>query len=306
VRSRAFTLERLVGSSAAMARALRGAERAAASDSAILILGEPGSGRSSLARALHEAAEERTGRLVEVDVGTIPSTLFESELFGYKAGAFSGANRDYVGRVGRANGGTLLLDHVEELPIETQPKLLRLLAEGSYSPLGGRDQTAETRVIAIASHELPERIRRGLFREDLYYRLDVLSFVLPPLRRRLEDLDALVVEILDDLRRRFDRPELEIDPEAMEWMRRYSWPGNLRQLKNLLERQLVMSETQRLNPQAPGDGAGGERPRRLRDAELEELRKALAYTRGHQGRAAALLGISRKSLWEKRRRFGID
>ena len=305
MKSRAFTLERLVGSSAAMARALRGAERAALSSSAALILGEPGTGRTSLARALHEANEERSGRLVEVDVGTIPSTLFESELFGYRAGAFSGANRDYAGRVARASGGTLLLDHVEELPLETQPKLLRLLAEGSYTPLGGRDASAETRVIAIASQELQERIRRGLFREDLYYRLDVLSFVMPPLRRRLEDLDALVTELLDDLGRRFERPGLSIAPEAMEWMRRYSWPGNLRQLKNLLERQLVLQTTPQLNPEPPGDSTG-ERPRRLRDAELDELRKALAYTRGHQGRAAALLGISRKSLWEKRRRFGID
>jgi DNA-binding NtrC family response regulator len=305
VRSRAFTLERLVGSSAAMASALRGADRAAMSSSAILILGEPGSGRTSLARALHEANEERSGRLVEVDVGTIPSTLFESELFGYRAGAFSGAGRDYAGRVARANGGTLLLDHVEELPVETQPKLLRLLAEGSYTPLGGRDAEAETRVIAIASHELPERIRRGLFREDLYYRLDVLSFVLPPLRRRLEDIDTLAEEILADLRRRFDRPELTLSPDALAWMRRYSWPGNLRQLKNVLERQLVLSDTSHLDPEPPGDSSG-ERPRRLRDLEVDELRRALAYTRGHQGKAAALLGISRKALWEKRRRFGID
>jgi transcriptional regulator with PAS, ATPase and Fis domain len=305
LRSPAFTLERLIGTSAAMARALRGAERAAQSDSAILIVGEPGTGRTSLARALHEASEGRSGRLIEVDVGTIPSTLFESELFGYRAGAFSGANRDYTGRVGRANGGTLLLDHVEELPLETQPKLLRLLADGSYTPLGGRDAQADTRVIAIASHELPERIRRSLFREDLFYRLDVLSFVLPPLRRRLEDLDALVASILEDLRQRYQRSELDLHPEALEWMRVYSWPGNLRQLRNLLERQLVLASTPRLNPEAPVDTAG-ERPRRLRDAELEELRKALAYTRGHQGRAAALLGISRKSLWEKRRRFGIE
>lgn len=288
-----------------MGRALRGADRAAMSSSAVLILGEPGSGRTSLARALHEANEERSGRLVEVDVGTIPSTLFESELFGYRSGAFSGASRDYAGRVARANGGTLLLDHVEELPVESQPKLLRLLAEGTYTPLGGRDVEAETRVIAIASHELPERIRRGLFREDLYYRLDVLSFVLPPLRRRLEEVEVLAAEILDDLRTRYNRPGLSIDPEAIDWMRRYSWPGNLRQLKNVLERQLVLSDTPRLNPEPPVDGSG-ERPRRLRDAELDELRKALAYTRGHQGRAAALLGISRKSLWEKRRRFGID
>lgn len=284
---------------------MKGAARAARTDSAILILGEPGSGRTSLARALHAASPRRRQPLVDVDVGTIPSSLFESELFGYRAGAFSGAGRDHEGRVSRARGGTLLLDHIEELPLETQPKLLRLVAEDTFAPLGGRDAFADARIVAIASMELRERVRRGLFREDLFYRLDVLSFTLPALRDRLATLEALVEDILQDLRQRYQRPDLEVDPEAMEWMKGYAWPGNLRQLRNVLERQLVLSDDGRLRPPAPAESEVG-RPRPLVDVEIEQVRKALAYTRGHQGRAAELLGISRKGLWEKRKRYGID
>ena len=167
---------------------MRGARRAATSRSPILVLGEPGTGRSSVARALHELSG-RDGPLVQVDIGTIPSTLFESELFGYRAGAFSGADSNHAGRVARARHGTLLLDHVEELPLEVQPKLLRLLAEGVYAPLGGSDLEAENRVIAIAPEGLRERVACSPFREDLYYRLDVLSFTLPPLRRRSRPID---------------------------------------------------------------------------------------------------------------------
>lgn len=288
-----------------MARALKGARRAARSDSAILILGEPGSGRTSLARALHEASLRRRHPLVEVDVGTIPSSLFESELFGYRAGAFSGAGRDHRGRVSRARGGTLLLDHVEELPLETQPKLLRLVAEGAFTPLGGQESVSDARIIAIASLELRERVRRGLFREDLFYRLDVLSFTLPAVRERLGSLASLVEGVLDDLRLRYQRPDLELDPKAMEWMRSYAWPGNLRQLRNVLERQLVLSDRGRLLPPVPAESELG-RPRSLVEVEIEQVRRALAYTRGHQGKAAELLGISRKGLWEKRKRYGID
>ena len=297
------SLAGLIARSASLAAALRGARRAAESLSPVLVLGEPGTGRSSVARALHESSG-RDGLLVEVDVGTIPSTLFESELFGYRGGAFSGADNDYAGRVARAQRGTLVLDHVEELPLEIQPKLLRLLAEGVYAPLGGADQEAENRVIAIATEEIHERVARSLFREDLYYRLDVLSFTLPPLRRRLEDLESLVESMLSDLRARYLRPSLSLEPRALEWMSRYRWPGNLRQLRNVLERQLVLSDATLLAPEPPRD-LEGERPRSLKEIEREEVVKALAFTRGRQGRAAELLGISRKALWEKRRRFGL-
>ncbi|MEE2777024.1 MAG: sigma 54-interacting transcriptional regulator [Acidobacteriota bacterium] len=297
------SLKGLVAGSASLGAALRGSRRAAATLSPILILGEPGSGRSSVARALHDASG-REGRLVEVDVGTIPPTLFESELFGYRAGAFSGADSDYAGRVARAHLGTLVLDHVEELPLGIQPKSLRLLAEGTYTPLGGADREAEARIIAIATEEIHPRVEQSLFREDLYYRLDVLSFTLPPLRRRLEDVEILAEAMLSDLRSRYMRPALTLEGRALEWMERYRWPGNLRQLRNLLERQLVLTSGTVLDPEPPQD-LEGEKPRPLKELERKEIVKALAFTRGHQGKAAELLGISRKALWEKRRRFGL-
>lgn len=283
---------------------LQGAPRAAATDAPILILGEPGTGRSSLARALHAESRRAAGPLVEVDPGVIPAALFESELFGYRAGAFTGADRDTAGRVDRAMGGTLVLDQVEELPLAAQPKLLRFLAERRFAPLGGEEQQADVRFIAIAGDELPRRIDQGLFRQDLYYRLEVLAFRLPPLRDRRQDLPLLVEHFLADLGERFGRPRLQLSPAARSWMTDYSWPGNLRQLRNVLERALILQSGDLLAPEPPED-AREERPRPLAEVEKEEILRALAYTRGHQGRAAALLGISRKSLWQKRRRYGI-
>src|SRR6185436_9009437 len=283
---------------------LRGAERAAATDAPVLLLGEPGTGRSTLARAFHQASPRAAGPLVEVDVGAVPSTLFESELFGYRAGAFTGAERAAEGRLGRAEGGTLVLDHVEELPLTTQPKLLRLIAERRYAPLGDAERSADVRFVAIAAEDLPVRVARETFRPDLFYRLEVLAFRLPPLRERRRDLPAILDHLLADLAERFDRPGLELAPRARAWMLEHSWPGNLRQLRNMLERGLILAEDGPVDPPAP-EGSTEGRPRPLLEVEKELIRKALAYTRGHQGRAADLLGISRKALWEKRRRYGI-
>jgi DNA-binding NtrC family response regulator len=277
-------------------------ERAARSSAAVLVVGEPGSGRTTLARAIH-AASGRAGPLVETDVGTIPSALFESELFGHTAGAFSGADRARPGRVARAAGGSLLLDHVEELPLETQPKLLRLLAEGRFAPLGGRERIADVRFLAVAAEDLPERVERGAFRRDLYHRLEVLAFRVPPLRQRRGDLPGLIAVLLQDLARRYGRAALELDPASRQWMLGHPWPGNVRQLRNVLERAVVLHEggPLRVEP-AP---LAGERPPSLLEVEAETIRRALAFTRGHQGEAAAILGISRKALWEKRKRLGI-
>jgi len=292
----------LVVASPSLGPSLAGAERAARSGSPILVVGEPGTGRSTLARALH-AASGRAGPLVEVDPGAFPATLFEGELFGYRAGAFTGAETSSEGRVARAEGGTLLLDHVEELPLTAQPKLLRLLAEQRYAPLGGRERRADVRFLAIAGDDLNERLRRGAFRSDLYYRLEVLTFRLPPLRDRLEDLPLVVGSLLADLAERFGRRVPEVSPRALEWMSAYAWPGNLRQVRNVLERSLIVARGEEIDPEPPRDA--GERPRPLAELEREAIRRALAFTRGHQGKAAELLGISRKALWEKRRRFGI-
>lgn len=298
-----LSLADLVSSSTTLAARLPGVERAARSEAPVLIAGEPGTGRSLLAQLLHRASARASGPLVEADLATIPSDLFESELFGHRTGAFTGAVVDSAGRVGRAEGGTLVLDHVEEIPLGSQSKLLRLLAEGRYTPLGGSEREADLRLVSIGSIDLPERVARGAFREDLYYRLEVLAFRLPALRERPEDLEPLVDSLLADICRRLDRPVPSVAPSALEWMRDYGWPGNIRQLRNILERALVLPSEGDLVPEPPADREAP--PRRLEEVERDEIVKALRYTRGHQGEAARLLGISRKTLWEKRRRYGL-
>jgi len=308
------SLLRLLSDQPALARRLNGIERAAASEAPLLLVGEPGTGRTALARAIHRASARSAGPLVEVDPGSIPSTLFEAELFGHLRGAFTGAGQDQPGRVERAARGSLLLDHVEELPLGVQPKLLRLVSEGVYAPLGGRERRADARFLTVGAEDLPDRVRRGAFREDLFYRLEVLAFRVPPLRERPEDLPGLLDRLLDDLAVRFGRGAAELSDRGRQWMLRHPWPGNLRQLKNVLERELILTASRPvgrpgaeerivLDPEPPS-GAGAP-PRSLAQMEAEEIRRALAYTRGHQGRAAELLGISRKALWEKRKRYGL-
>lgn len=279
-------------------------QRVAASDSPLLILGEPGTGRSACARLVHGLGPRAQAPLVELDPGALPASLFESELFGYRAGAFSGAEHSRDGRVARAEGGTLVLDHVEELPLSSQPKLLRLLAERCYAPLGGAEIEANVRYVAIGADDLAARVERGTFRSDLYYRLEVLTLVLPPLRARQAELAGLVASMLADLGDRFGRRNLELQPRAAAWMADYSWPGNLRQLRNVLERALLHADGSVLEPLPPAD-AGAPAPSSLLEAERVAILAALSASRGHQGNAAALLGISRKGLWEKRKRLGI-
>lgn len=299
-----LSLSSLIRDFPVLGDSLKGAERAAATDAPVLILGESGTGRSTLARAFHGASPRSAASLVELDVGAIPSTLFESELFGYRAGAFTGAELASEGRMGRAEGGTLVLDHVEELPLATQPKLLRLVAERRYSPLGEAERAADVRFVAIGPEDLPVRVERETFRPDLFYRLEVLAFLLPPLRERRADLPVILDHLLADLSVRFGRPGLQLSPRARAWMLEHPWHGNLRQLRNVLERGVILAGDSTIDPPPP-EGSTEGRPRPLLEVEQELIRNALAYTRGHQGRAADLLGISRKSLWEKRKRYGI-
>jgi DNA-binding NtrC family response regulator len=296
--------ELLLRGAPGLASHLRGALRAARTDVPILIVGEAGSGRSSVARALHAASRRSRGPLVEVDPGVVPSTLFESEFFGYRRGAFTGADGAGEGRVARAQGGTLLLDHVEELPVAAQPKLLRLLAERRFAPLGGAEMDADVRFVAIGAEDLPARVERATFRADLFYRLAVVAFEIPPLRRRRDDLPVLLDTVFSDLLLRLGRADLALAARARAWMLEHPWPGNLRQLVNTLERGIILATHKEVDPPRPEPADDG--PRTLAEVERAEIVKALAHTRGHQERAAALLGISRKSLWEKRRRYGLQ
>lgn len=298
------SLATLFAASPSLARALDGIERAARSEATLLLVGEPGTGRSTLARACHGASRVASGPLLEVDVGAIPLGLFESELFGHRAGAFSGATATAPGRVARAAGGTLLLDHVEELPLAVQPKLLQLLAERIYLPLGGAAARTDARFVAIGSEDLAQRVRTGAFREDLYYRLAVLTFRVPAVRERRADLDGLLDYQLHELAERFGRPGLVLSQRARGWMGQAPWPGNLRQIRNVLERAMVLTDGTVLDP-SPVTEAGEGPPVSLEALEIEHIRRTLAYTRGHQGKAARLLGISRKALWEKRKRYAI-
>src|SRR6185369_10874384 len=173
---------------------------------------------------------------------TVPPALFESELFGHRAGAFTGASSAAEGRVARAERGTLVLDQVEEIPLPAQPKLLRLLAERRYRPLGGDERTAAVRFVALGGESLPRRVRQGLFRSDLYYRLEVLAFRVPPLRERKGEVPALAASLLGDLAARLARPAPALSPTALGWMSEHAWPGNLRELRNVMERALVLAD----------------------------------------------------------------
>lgn len=298
-------LAELLAGQPRLARQLTHLPRAAASIAPLLLVGEAGTGRTALARAAHAESPRRAGPLVELDAGAVPVALFESELFGHRSGAFTGAVTASAGRLARAAGGSLLLDHVEELPLTLQPKLLRVLSEGVYAPLGDVDRPTDVRVISIADEDLVERIERGVFRRDLYHRLEVLAFRVPPLRERPSDLPNLWDRLLADLAQRFARPGLELAPEARAWMLEHRWPGNLRELKNVLERAVLSTASGvPLNP-PPALPRRRERavPRPLAEVEADAIRAALAYTEGHQTEAARLLGISRKSLWERRKRL---
>jgi len=279
-------------------------ERAAGAEAPVLVLGEPGTGRSTLARALHAASRRAAAPLVEVDVAAIPAQLFESELFGHRPGAFTGADRVHLGRVARAEGGTLLLDHVEELPLASQAKLLRFLSEKVYAPLGGNEERADARVVAVGAHDLVERVEAGRFRDDLFWRLEVLTFRLSPLRSRRDDILPSAEALLADLALRLGRRAPRLSAAAREWFPSYDWPGNLRQLRNVLERALVAGASATVDPPRPSaERDGGARS--LAEVEIVAIRLALAEARGHQGRAAEILGISRKNLWEKRRRYEL-
>lgn len=294
----------------AMRETLRLARQAARKDATLLLRGESGTGKSALARFVHSWSPRANGPFATVSCPMLSADLLASELFGHARGAFTGAVSDAPGRVEACEGGTLFLDEIGELPLEIQPKLLRLLQEREYERVGeSRTRKADVRIVAATHVDLAEAVRQGRFREDLYWRLDVVPLVLPPLRERREDIPALARAALD--RVRLGDQDLRLSPEAVAALQERDWPGNLRELANAIERAAVLSDSATLGPElfasAPARAATDAAPGALLPLErLEELhvRRVLAATRTLE-EAASVLGIDAATLWRKRKRYGI-
>ena len=292
-----------------------------ASDAPVLISGESGSGKELVARSLHTVSPRKDRPFVAINCAAFPETLIEAELFGHERGAFTGAVRRREGRFKAANGGTLFLDEVAELPLMVQAKLLRVLQDGTIEPLGTNTPLkVDVRIISATHRNLKERISEALFREDLYYRLNVLDIRVPPLRERRSDLPVLVEHFL----RKFlgDEADLpSISPRAWAALSEYDFPGNVRELEHAIQHALVLSRGETIDIQhlpedvagqhLPSDQApepGGLRPlaTAVKEFEREYLQRALGIAEGKKTRAAELLGISRKNLWEKMRALNLS
>jgi two-component system response regulator HydG len=312
-----FSVGGIVGKSQAMKDVVSILERIAPSNVPILIEGESGTGKDLLARAAHAMSARATGPYVALNMSAIPENLAESELFGHEKGAFTGADQARPGFFAEADGGTLFLDEVGLLPPALQPKLLRVLQDGEYIPVGSRKpRKANVRVVAATNEDLQRNVKEGKFREDLWFRLRVVPVRLPPLRERREDIPLLVEHLVKKHALRLSRPPLRPDTEAMKALLDHAWPGNIRELEHALERGLLLARgdaitVQDLPPelaQAPQDAAaGGEgRYRRARDAwERKFFEDLLREAGGSVTRAAELAGIHRSTLYEKLTRYGL-
>lgn len=312
----------MVGSAPALEEARAVIRQAAASPATVLVLGETGTGKELAARALHSLSPRAKGPFVRLNCGALPETLFESELFGYEKGAFTGATGRKPGRVELANGGTLFLDEVGELSLASQVKLLRLIQEKEFERLGGTETLkADVRVVAATHRNLAEMVKAGTFREDLYYRLNVVPVSLPPLRARPDDVAVLARHFITALGPQNGRPKASFAPEALTLLSAQQWPGNVRQLQNFIERVLVLAppgdviegatvekelaraglDAKASTPAASPDSL----PERRKDAERQAVEEALQKAGGNRSVAARLLGVSRRTLYNKLEALGL-
>lgn len=284
------------------------ARRVAASASTLLIRGESGTGKELLASLIHYLGAGRDEPLVKIDCASLPRELMESELFGYERGAFTGAVQAKRGRLELAGAGTLLLDEIAVLTPAMQAKLLRVLEEKRFERLGdNRTITLSARVIALTNADLEKAVADGAFRQDLFYRLNVIPIVVPPLRERRGDIRALVEHFLPQLGELHRRPHRHVSAAALALLEAYDYPGNVRELRNLLERALVQGQGPEITPADLPHRVRESTPRKMTLEELERsyIAEVLDATRGKKGRAAEILGISRKTLLEKRKRYGL-
>lgn len=335
----------LIGRSPAMQEIYRVLARLMGTDLTVLISGESGTGKELVARALHEYGKRKAGPFVPINMAAIPKELIESELFGHEKGAFTGADSRAIGRFEQAQGGTLFLDEIGDMPIEAQTRLLRVLQQGEYTTVGGRTAIkTDVRIIAATNRDLRQFVRQGLFREDLYYRLNVVPLRLPPLRERAEDIPDLVRHFLSQAQEE-GLPVKSIDKESLEAMKKHKWPGNVRELENMVRRLAALYSDdvinisvieQELQPQEIGTSAAssgedenlgmaverhiakyfaahaGSLPpsglyeRVIREVERPLLTLSLEATNGNQIKAADLLGVNRNTLRKKIRELDIQ
>ncbi len=321
---REFGIENLVGQSAPLKELTRQIRKLAPVKATVLITGESGTGKELVARAIHDLSPRASMPFIAVNCGAIPEQLMESELFGHARGAFTDAVRSKKGLFGEADGGTIFLDEIGELPHALLVKLLRVLQEEEVRRVGeNRSEKIDVRVVAATVRDLAKLVSEGRFREDLYYRLNVVQLQMPPLRDRAGDIPELVEHFIEKYNRRMNRepPVRGADPQALEFLTSYAWPGNVRELENAIERAMVLCDGERLDVESlPDRITAPERPapapmsfgdelsikKATRALEEELIRRALQRTRGNRTRAAELLEISHRALLYKIKEFGID
>jgi DNA-binding NtrC family response regulator len=306
----------MVGESEPLLRVYSLVEMVADSDVTILLTGESGTGKELVARAIHLKSRRADGPFVTLNCGALPENLFESELFGYEKGAFTGATTNKMGRFELANGGSLLLDEVGELSLKSQVDFLRVLETKEFRRLGGtKIVKVDTRIVAATNRNLEEAVKEGHFREDLYYRLNVVPIHLPPLRERGDDIPLLVDRFMEEFSAQHRRDPKEISREALRLLRLYAWPGNIRQLRNLIERLVVTVKDPLIEADhLPEEIQASREDARtmvvslgspLKDIEREAIRRTLTEVTNHREKAAKLLGISLRALQYKIKEYGI-
>jgi DNA-binding NtrC family response regulator len=308
----------LVGQAKGMQEVYRWIELAATSNAPVLVFGESGTGKELVARTIHELSNRRNKPFVAINCAAIPETLIESELFGHERGAFTGATERRLGCFELADGGTLFLDEIAEMDNSTQAKLLRVLQEGSFRRVGGGKQEiqVDVRVVAATNRVPNEAITQNQLREDLFYRLNVFSIALPALRERKDDIPLLARTFVEEFNRQDNRQVRGMTPDAERALDRYSWPGNVRELRNVIQRAVVLSGSGLIDAEhLPDNVLKGVTPtpqaapgsiRTIRELEREEILRALDETRQDKRKAAALLGISLKTLYNKLAKYGIQ